>query len=398
LNFPLYIAKRYSISFSKNSAINIITIIASLGIIASAMALFVVLSVFSGLRDFSLSFTNDTDPDLRIQPLQGKTLTITPEIEKQLLESSFFSHFSKTIEERVLFYYNNKEQVAYIKGVDSSFDKVTQIKKHLYVGNWVERNSNEVVVGSEISRKLNMGLFDFTNALEVYVPKAGKGAIDDLQDAFTVKKLAPTGIFSINEDLDNKYIFCDLSLAQSLLSLKNNQISFIEFQLKDEANEKDAINELNSIFKNHIIIKNRAQLNDALYKMLNSENLIVYLIFTLVIIVALFNLVGALIMMIIDKKNNLKTLLSLGCLKKDIARIFLFQGLLITFGGGLLGLFLGVILVILQQQFSLIMITSNLAYPVVFDAQNILLVSITIIILGYLASLIASRSVSNFLK
>lgn len=362
------------------------------------MALFVVLSVFSGLRDFSLSFTNDTDPDLRIQPLQGKTLTITPETEKQLQESSFFSHFSKTIEERVLFYYNNKEQVAYIKGVDSSFDEVTQIKEHLYAGNWVEKNSNEVVVGSEISRKLNMGLFDFTHALEVYVPKAGKGAIDDLQDAFMVKKLAPTGIFSINEDLDNKYIFCDLSLAQSLLSLKPNQVSFIEFQLKEGVNESDAVAELNSIFKNDIVVKNRAQLNDALYKMLNSENLIVYLIFTLVIVVALFNLVGALIMMIIDKKNNLKTLLSLGCLKNDIARIFLYQGLLITFGGGLLGLFLGVILVILQQEFSLIMITSNLAYPVVFEIQNILLVSITILILGYLASLIASRSVSNFLK
>ena len=131
LNFPLYIAKRYSISFSKNSAINFITFIASIGIIASSMALFVVLSVFSGLRDFSLSFTNATDPDLRVQPLQGKTLIISSEIEKELQQSSLFSSYSKTIEERVLFYYKEKEQVAYIKGVDQNFEKVTDIKQHL---------------------------------------------------------------------------------------------------------------------------------------------------------------------------------------------------------------------------------------------------------------------------
>ncbi len=362
------------------------------------MALFVVLSVFSGLRDFSLSFTNATDPDLRVQPLQGKTLIISSEIEKELQQSSLFSSYSKTIEERVLFYYKEKEQVAYIKGVDQNFEKVTDIKQHLYAGNWLENQSNEVVIGSEISRKLNLGLFDFNNALEVYTPKAGKGAINNIEDAFTIKKLAPTGIFSINEDIDNKYVFSDLSLAQNLLLLKPNQVSFVEIKLNEGIDEDQAISELNRIFKNQIKIKDRTQLNDALYKMLNSENIVVYLIFTLVIIIALFNLVGALIMMIIDKKNNLKTLLSLGSLKTDLARIFLYQGLLITFTGGALGLFLGIILVLLQQQFSLIMITPSLAYPVIFEIQNIAIVIITITILGYLASMIASKSVSKFLQ
>ncbi|AWM15272.1 ABC transporter permease [Flavobacterium sediminis] len=369
-----------------------------MGIIASSMALFVVLSVFSGLRDFSLSFTNATDPDLRIQPIQGKVLTLSPEIEKELQKSTIIADFSKTIEERVLFYYKEKEQVAYIKGVDSNFSKVTDIKRHLYAGNWLETQSNEVVVGSEISRKLNLGLFDFNNALEVYTPKAGKGAIDNIEDAFTIKKLAPTGIFSISEDIDNKYVFCDLSLAQNLLFFKPNQISFIEVKLNEGISEDQGITELNRIFKDQIKIKNRAQLNDALYKMLNSENIAVYLIFTLVIIIALFNLIGALIMMIIDKKNNLKTLLSLGCLKQELSRIFLYQGLLMTFSGGIIGLLLGILLVILQQQFSLIMITPNLAYPVVFEIQNIAIVIITITTLGYLASLIASRSISKFIK
>jgi len=395
LNFPFYIAKRYTVSFSKSTAINIITGIASLGIIVSAMSLFVVLSVFSGLREFSLSFANDTDPDLKMLGKTGKSLTISPEQEKQLKNTKSIALFSKVVEERVLFYFNGKEQVAYLKGVDSIYRKINPFEKKIYGGQWLNPNTSQVVVGYGITNKLSMGLFDYNNAFEVFVPKPGKGTIDNPNDAFNKAVLVPIGIYAINEDLDNKYVFSDLGLAQELLQYKPNQVTAIEFQLKAGADENQALSEIKSIFKDTVSIKTRAQLNDSLYKMLNTENIAVYLIFTLVIIVALFNLIGALIMMILDKKANLKTLFNLGAEIKHLRSIFLLQGSLITVTGGLIGLALGIIVVILQKQFSLIMVTPTMAYPVVFDIMNILTVLLTIVILGFLASLIASSRVSK---
>jgi len=395
LNFPFYIAKRYTVSFSKSTAINIITGIASLGIIVSAMSLFVVLSVFSGLREFSLSFANDTDPDLKMFGKTGKSLTISPEQEKQLKNTKSIALFSKVVEERVLFYFNGKEQVAYLKGVDSIYRKINPFEKKIYGGQWLNPNTSQVVVGYGITNKLSMGLFDYNNTFEVFVPKPGKGTIDNPNDAFNKAVLVPIGIYAINEDLDNKYVFSDLALAQELLQYKPNQVTAIEFQLKAGADENLALSEIKSIFKDSVSIKTRAQLNDSLYKMLNTENIAVYLIFTLVIIVALFNLIGALIMMILDKKANLKTLFNLGAEIKHLRSIFLLQGSLITVTGGLIGLVLGIIVVILQKQFSLIMVTPTMAYPVVFDIMNILIVLLTIVILGFLASLIASSRVSK---
>lgn len=395
MNFPFYIAKRYAISFSKNSAINIITFIASFGIIAGTMALFVVLSVFSGLRDFSLSFTNATDPDYKLEPSKGKLITLSEKQLQQLNSNSSIASFSQIIEERVMFSYNNKEQVAYLKGVDENFTNVTNLNQHLYVGNWLTPKTNEVIVGAEISRKLGLGLFDYTNSLMAYVPKAGKGLIENEDDAFLKAPLNTVGIYNINEDVDNKYVYCELALAQQFLQLNKNEISFIELKVKTETDEDAFRNELQSIFGNNIIVKNKIQLNDSLYKMLNTENIAVYLIFTLVIIIALFNLIGALIMMIIEKKSNLKTLFNLGTSLTKIRKVFLFQGLLITILGGFLGLLIGIGLVFLQQKFELIMITPSLAYPTKFEAGNLIIVTITILLLGYLASFLASRSVTK---
>jgi lipoprotein-releasing system permease protein len=172
-------------------------------------------------------------------------------------------------------------------------------------------------------------------------------------------------------------------------------VSGLEIKIQNGANEKAIIEQLQTIFNNAITVKNRAQLNESLYKMLNTENIAVYLIFTLVIIIALFNLIGALIMMVLDKKSNLKTLFNLGSEIKDLKKIFLLQGTLLSIIGGVIGLGLGIIVVIIQQQYKLIMITESLAYPVVFTFQNVLIVFGTIVLLGFIASLIASSRVTK---
>ena len=302
---------------------------------------------------------------------------------------------SKIIEERVLFLFKNKEEVASIKGIDSLYNTVNNVKKDLFNGQWLEPQTNQCVVGYGVSDKLSLGLFDFNNIFQVFVPKPGKGNIENPADAFLQETIIPVGIYSINEDLDNKYVFTDLALAQQILQLKPNQVSAIELKLNENANQDKIRSEILKIFKNKVLIKNRAQLNESLYKMLNTENFAVYLIFTLVIILTLFTLAGSIIMIILDKKSNIKTMFNLGVNLKELKKIFLIQGTLLTFFGGIIGLFLGSLIVLIQQFFQVIMITPTLAYPVDFNFQNIIIVFITIFSLGFIASYISSRWVQK---
>ena len=397
LNFSLYIAKRYLLSKSSNNAINIISIIASAGIVISAMSLFVVLSVFSGLRDFSTQFTNNLDPDLKLNPVAGKSFFISREQELQLKANNNIAGFSKIIEERVLFNFVDKQMVTYLKGVDANFVNVNGTSKKIFSGFWLKPDTYQVVIGYGIATKLSVGLLDFNNQFEVYVPKAGVGTIENEEEAFNKSVLIPVGIYNISDDLDSKYVFADLALGQELLQFKPNQISGIEIKLQPNSNRDSAIAAIAAIFKNKVQVKTREQLNETMYKMLNTENLAVYLIFTLVIIIALFNLIGALIMMILDKKNNLITLTHLGVEIKNLRSIFLLQGVLLSFFGGVLGIFLGIIVVVLQQQTNFIMVSESLPYPVICSFFNLFVVLATIVTLGFVASVIASSRVSKTL-
>ncbi|WP_333878041.1 ABC transporter permease [Flavobacterium sp.] len=398
MNFPLYIAQRYLFSKSKTNAINIITRIAAVGIVMGSLALFVVLSVFSGLREFSLSFSNDFDPDIKATAIKGKTFVFSPNQEMQIKNLEGIASYSKVLEEKVLFFFDGKEQVAYLKGVDARFTQTNVIaKNNIFNGKWLQPNSYDVVLGYGISEKLSLGLFDFNNAFEVYVPRKGKNVIESEADAFNKAALIPVGIYAVSEELDSKYVFCDLLLAQKLLELQANEISGIEIKLKPNANEENVILKLRQIFGDTISIKNRAQQNATLYKMLNTENFILYLIFTLVIIMILFAFAGAVFMIIIDKKDHLKTLLSLGTPIKSLRSIFLLYGLLLCVISGLIGIALGSAIVFAQKAFNLIMITETLPYPVVFEAQNGLIVLVTITFLGFISSWIASSRVSKAL-
>ncbi|SNA79771.1 putative ABC-type transport system, permease component [Flavobacterium psychrophilum] len=395
MNFPFYIAKRYVFSRSSNNAINIISKIALGGIVIGAMVLFVFMSIFSGLKEFSLSFSNNFDPDLKIIPKYGKSFLISEDQKRRIGANTDIAFCSKTIEEKVLFLYKNKEQVAYLKGVDSQYNLVNNVSKVMYEGQWLVPKTPQVVVGNMIAQKLSLGLFDLDNAFEIFVPKPGKGAISNPENAFNKSNLVPIGIYAVNDELDSKYVFADLELAQELLEFKPNQISGLEIKLSSKAKSETVVDDLNVVFSNQVIIKNRAQQNDSLYKMLNTENTVLYLICTLVIVLILFTLAGAIIMMVLDKKDNLRTLYNIGTPIADLRKIFLLQGTLLTVFGGFLGLFFGIIIVLIQQFYKVVMISESLAYPVIFNLQNVAIVLVTIIVLGFIASFIASSCVSK---
>lgn len=397
MSFPFYIARRYTISRSKSTAINIITGIAATGIVVSTAALFVILSVFSGLKDFSLSFTNTTDPDLKLTPIAGKSFMILPQQEQELKAIKGVAVYSKIAEERVLFYFDGKEYVAYMKGVDSLFTEVNPIKESMPngYGHWLEPYTGDAVVGAAILDKLSMGLFELNRDFEVFVPKAGKGAIQNEEDAFSKTRLIPVGLYNINDDQNGKYVFIDLVLAQDLLQFKPNQFSSLEFKLTPGANESDVRKNIEQVFSNKVILKNREQLNDALHKMLNAENLVTYLFCSLVVVLTLFCLAGALIMLILDKKENIKTLYSLGAEIKSLRDIFFYQGIFITSLGASFGLLLGTAIILIQKHYTVVMITNTMPYPVQFSVMNIMIVLLTIFILGILASRIASGRVGK---
>lgn len=394
MNFPLYIAKRYLRSASKNNAINIINRIAAIGVVAGAMALFVVMSVFSGLVDFSLSFSNTSDPDLKATARVGKTFTVTPAQEQALRQVKGIAQVSKTVEERVLFSFKGKEMVAYLKGTDTLYNKVSTVEKSLQDGQWWTPQTRECVVGYGILDRLSIGLVDVNHLLEVYVPRPGTGTIDSPDEALTRAQLVPVGFFALSEDLDSQYVFADIRLVQAILEYPPTRVSSVEIALAPGADEDAVRKGITSVLGTSLTIKNRAELNATLYRMLNTENLVLYLIFTLVIIIALFNLVGALTMMIIEKQTNLRTLFSLGSTLSDLRRIFFLQGTLLTVFGGAIGIALGALLVFVQQQFELVMITMTQPYPVKFELLNVVIVMATIGTLGTLASFIASRRIS----
>jgi len=383
------------LSKSSNNAINFISIIAAIGVVLGSASLFIVLSGFAGLKDFTLQFTSLVDPDLKAVPASGKYFTLSEEDISKLKKIENIAFYSNIIEERVIVSFDDKSYLASIKGVDENYQKVNNIDSVIQYGGWLAQNSNEIVVGWGISTNLSFGVLDYAKSVSIYVPKPGRGQITSTKKAFNIVKAVNVGIFDINENLNDTYVFAPISLAKELLNYAPNQISAIEFKLKDGANEEDVKTEIQSVLVDKVLIKNRTQLNNTLYKMLNTENLAVYLIFTLVLIIAMFNVIGSIIMMILDKKKTLSTLFNLGATLKDIRKIFFYQGTLMSVVGGLIGLFLGLLIIVLQEQFSLVMITPSLPYPVSVKLMNFILVFVTISILGTIASKIASARITK---
>jgi len=396
LNFPFYIAKRYLVAKSSTNAINIITIIASFGVIVGSLALFIILSGFSGLRTFSHSLLDVSDPDIKITASKGKSFIFTDDIQQVLTENDEVLATSKVIEERVFLRYKGKEHTAFIKGVDKNYQRITLIDSTLHVGTWLDPSfQNTAVIGLEISYKLSLGIFNFGEALEIYVPKPGKGYIINPSSAYSKVQTQISGVYSGTQEFQDKFVFVNLPLAKELLNYKENQLTGIEIKLKDASLSDDVRDQLQKKLGNTLKVETKAQLNAMYYKVINTENFVSYLIFTLIVIVALFNVIGAIIMMIIDKRKNLKTLYSLGVTIPQIKKIFVLQGFLLTFFGMLIGLIIGVILVFVQVRFELFMIVPNVPYPIEFQFYNLFVVIITILVLGFIASKIASSRITK---
>ena len=393
--FSLKIALRYFFSKSTQTVINRINGFAFFMVVIATASLFVVLSAFGGLKDFGLSFSESFDPDYQIQPQQGKFFYVSDSVLTTLSTIKGVIAAAPQIEEKVFLSYNEKNQVAYLKAVDQNYSSVVPIEDLITLGDWLSFDGADVVLGFGLAGNLGVGVYDYTTFLNLTVPKKKKQSLLN-QSPFNQVSSIVVGLYQINEDLDKKFVFSRLELAQKLLELQPQQFSSLVLKTDPAVSQGELTEALTPLFDTPIKIVSRAEQNAALYKMLNIEQLAIYFIFSLVMLIALFNVVGALIMMILDKQRQMKILLSMGATPQRIHRVFFLLGVLICSIGGLIGLVLGSVLVLVQYHFPFIYVPgTNLSYPVLYQAENLLIVITTLMVLGLLSTAWATRGLDK---
>jgi len=355
-------------------------------VLIATAALLIVLSAFTGLKDFGLSFSNVFDPDFRVEAAQGKVLTIDSITRDKIKKIEGVDAVSGILEEKVFLNYRNKNHVVYLKGVDSLFEQVINSKKLLTTGRWFDQEFNEVVIGAGVAQILSLGVYDYNDFLVLTVPKRSTKT-SSFKDPFVNKTALVSGIYNISEELDKKYIFSSLPFARDLFQRKKDVYSSLELKMTPSYNRSTVEDQLRNTVKIPLKISSRNELNAALFKMLNTEQMAIYLIFTLVIIIALFNVVGALIMMILEKKPQMKVLYALGVKPAEIQKIFFYLGGMISWVGGGIGVLFGSFLVLLQTYSPFLYVPgTNFPYPVRLEFQNIVMVFSILFVLGSIAS------------
>jgi len=389
------IAWRYFFSKSQQTVINRINSIALLVIIVATASLMIVLSAFSGLKEFGLSFSNAFDPDYKVLPRKGKVILLDSLSIKKLEKISCINALAPVLDEKVFLSFNEKSQVAFLKGINKHYLSVIPADSLVAIGEWLVPESNSVVAGYGIGASMDLGVYDYSNFLNISVPKKSiKGNLN--QNPFYSQQAVVVGLYQISQDIDKKYVFSSISFARKLFQYPKDAYSAIEIQIKPNTSHDFLSQELRKILGENFVLKDRVAQNTALYKMLKTENIAVYLIFTLVLIIAMFNLVGALVMMILDKKPDMKILEAMGLSTNSLRKVFFILGLLISLIGGAIGIVFASLLIVIQQVRPLLFVPgTSLPYPVNWEFENFILVIMTLTILGMISSGWVSRGIKS---
>ncbi|PWG82567.1 FtsX-like permease family protein [Pararcticibacter amylolyticus] len=395
-----YIAKRYLFSKKSLNAINFISGISVLGVFVGSAALVIILSVFNGFENVVLSMYNTFTPEIRIEPSSGKAFDPGSALFTALRKDKRIENYTEVLQEKALLRYKGGQYIGMVKGVSNDFLKRQRLDSTLIEGSFT-LNKNGVdfaVAGSLVQGYLNLNLKDDFTDLEIYSPRKGAGNSINPADEFIVKTIHPSGVFQIQQQFDESLIV-PLHFARQLLE-EEKKVSFIEIYLKDDSQIDRFQDEISQKLGKQFIVKNRVQQNALLYKILNSEKWAIFVILTFVLIIAVFNLVGSLTMLVMDKKKDIAILSSIGAGRGLIRKIFFLEGMIITVAGCIAGMFTGLIFCLVQQHFGLIkMAEANLiteSYPVGINPLDFVLVFFTVTGISLITSGIASRlSVKN---
>jgi len=401
VNLSFYIAKRYLLGKKSQNAINIISGISVLGITTGTMALVIVLSVFNGFDTIVKSLYNTFDPEIKISATEGKTFT--PDAAKiQAIQSlPGVVALSQVLEENVLLLYNDRQHIATVKGVDDAFKDVSGLDSMIYDGEMKlkDRNRAYAVVGQGVAINLGIGL-SFIDPLFIYTIDR-KARINMSQPEESIRRdfIYPSGIFAIEQDFDSRYIICPIDYVRDLLSYQG-EVTHLEIKLNPSFPVEEVRKEIEILLGEEFLVKNREQQNELFYKVMRSEKWAIFLILTFILVIASFNIIGSLSMLIIDKKKDILTLRNMGAGKKLIKRIFLVEGWLISAFGSVFGIFLGTAISWIQQHFGVIKLTGSGsfiidAYPVQIEMFDILLIWVTVLVIGLIAARYPVQQISK---
>lgn len=390
MNISLFIAKRYLISKKSHNAINIITFISVAGVCIGTMALVIVLSAFNGISDLVFGLYNTFDPDIKISAVEGKTFMIDPESVEKIKKLNGVAYFTEILQENALLKSGDKQVIATIKGVSDDFMKMTRMDTVTREGEFLlnQDSVDYAVLGYGIARKLDISITDFMNPLEIYIPKRGNQAVLNPEDAFTIRSVEVSGIFSLNDDFDYRYCIIPLSLARKLLT-RTNELSAIEIGLSKENDNNATKNEIKKIIGEDFSVKTRYEQNEVLFKTINSEKWWTFLILAFILIIATFNVIGSLTMLIIEKKKDIQVLTYLGADKNLIRKIFMREGLIITITGAVSGLLLGLFVCWMQMEFKLVPFSEGFVvshYPVKIEPIDLVFIFGTVMLIGLFAA------------
>ncbi len=401
MNLSFYIARRYLLGKKSQNAINIISGISILGIATGTMALVIVLSVFNGFDSVVKSLFNTFDPDIQISATEGKTFTPDPEKSSAILALPGVAALSEALEENVLLLYNDKQHIATIKGVDEAFRDVSGLDSMIYDGEMKlkDRNRSYAVVGQGVAYSLGIGL-NFINPLYVYtIDRTAKINMSQPEESIRRDFLYPSGIFLIEQDYDSKYIITSIDFARQLLSYLS-EVSHLEVKLDPGFPADGVQKEIQALMGEGFQVKNREQQNELFYRVMRSEKWAIFLILTFILIIASFNVIGSLSMLIIDKKKDILTLRNMGAGNRLIKSVFLMEGWLISIIGSISGLFLGTAISWVQQRFGVIKLTGSGSfiidsYPVQIESFDIFLIWITVLVIGLFAARYPVQQISK---
>ena len=407
MNFPFYIARRYLFSKKSTHAINVISLISVVGVSVATMALVVVLSGFNGFSDLIASFFTGFDPQLKIEPAKGKAVAADDPILTEIKKLPEIEVATECVEEQALAMYRNKQAMVTIKGVEDNFDSLTNINDILYGDGKFELHAANLqygILGIRLAQDLGTGVA-WRNYLNIYAPqREGQYDASNPTEAFVEDSLiSPGALFQVKQSkYDKGYIITSIDFARRIFS-RQGEITSLELRLKADVDIDEAKARIKKITGNKFTVKDRYEQQADTFNIMRIEKLFAYAFLTFILMVACFNIIGSLSMLIIDKKDDVRTLRYLGATDKQINRIFLFEGRMISVFGAFIGILFGLLLCWLQQTYGLVSLGNRAgnfvveAYPISVHPWDVILIFFTVIIVGWLAVWYPVRYMSKHL-
>ena len=398
MNVSLYIAKRYLVAKKSQNAINIISWISVISVAIGTFALVVVLSAFNGLENLVESLFESFDSDIKVEIKEGKVFSASQINFDQLKQLDNVANYTQVLKEVCGVRYKDQQSIVTLKGVEDSFLEMSNLSNSIIDGTCILKNNgiNYAIIGYAISSQLGVYMNKSQENLSIYTPKRKKISTINPMNSVYRRMIASAGTFYISPEYDTKYMVVPIEFVQDLLEY-NDEISAIELTVKDDEQMEKTALRIQKFLGDDFKVTNRFQFNEIIYKTNQTEKWVTFLILVFVLIIAAFNILSSISMLIIEKKKDISTLKSLGATNRLIRKIFFTEGILINLVGAFTGMFLGVLLILIQQYFGLIKLEGGIVdyYPVELKGVELIYILITVIFIGFLTSWYPVRNLTK---